>query len=232
MSKNLENKYFIILNKDEIIFSCLNYENKISFTKKYILLNSSTNIFDDLEKFLKKDLIIIEKNLKAFVRNIFLIIDIDQSLSVDLSIKYNFEIKKINGQRTNDLLNILKYQFIKSSEDYEIIHMIISKFLIDGEEKDLTFSNKKFKDLILEVRLECLKVQIVRNFKKIFSDYEILVEKILLADYLREYINDTSNNIIFVANKILNGENIKEVMWAKKKTMNKGFFEKFFNFFN
>jgi hypothetical protein len=35
MSKDLDNKYFIILNKDKIIFNCLNNENKISFTKSH-----------------------------------------------------------------------------------------------------------------------------------------------------------------------------------------------------
>jgi hypothetical protein len=79
MNKNLDNKYFIILNNDEIIFSCLNNENKISFTMKHILINGQNNLFEELEKFFTDNLIEIEKSLKDFIKKIYIIIDIDNS---------------------------------------------------------------------------------------------------------------------------------------------------------
>jgi hypothetical protein len=51
MSKDLDNRYFIILNKDKIIFSCLNNKNKISFTMSHILKNGLNNLFEDLKNF-------------------------------------------------------------------------------------------------------------------------------------------------------------------------------------
>jgi hypothetical protein len=61
MSKDLDNRYFIILNKDQIIFSCLNNKNKISFTRSHTLINGLNNLFEDLENFLLITLSILKK---------------------------------------------------------------------------------------------------------------------------------------------------------------------------
>jgi len=232
MSKDLDNKYYIILNEDEIIFNCLNNENKISFTKKHTLINRSNNLFDELENFFIDNLIEIEKKLKDFIKKIYIIVDTDNSLRVNLSIRYKPLTEKINENKINDLLSLLKYQFTKYSNDQKVIHMTISKLLIDGKEKDLSIINKNLKDLVLEVRFECLKNQIIDNIQKILSNYQISIEKTLLANYLREYSNCPSKDIVFIADKIIKGENINEVIWTSKKLIKKGFFERFFNFFN
>jgi len=232
MSKDLDNKYFIILNKDEIIFSCLNNENKISFTKNYALVNSPNNLFEELENFFINNLIDIEKSLKDFIKKIYVIIDTESSLSAYLSIKHKFETEKINEHKINDLLSYLKYQFTKYSNDQKVIHMRISKLLIDGKKKNLSYVREKFENLYLEVKFECLNNQTVNLIKKVCSNYQISVEQILIANYFRHSNCYQADNIIFSANKIINGEDNNEILWTSKKPMKKGFFEKFFSFFN
>jgi hypothetical protein len=232
MSKDLDNRYFITLNKDKIIFSCLNKENKISFTMSHILKNGLNNLFEDLEKFFIDNLINIEKSLKDFIRKIYIILDTDDSLSAHLSIKYKLETEKINDNKINELLSYLKNQFNKYSNDQKVIHMTIIKVLIDGKEKDLSLIRETFDNSILEVKFECLKKQTVHSIDKLCSNYQISVEKILLADHLRQSSLNQTENIVFLANKFLTGENNKEVSWISKKPIKRGFFEKFFNFFN
>ena len=232
MSKDLDNRYFIILNKDEIIFSCLNNENKISFTKSHTLKNGLKNLFEDLEKFFIDNLIDIEKSLKDFIRKIYIIVDIESTLNANLSIKYNSETETINIQKINDLLGLLKYQFIKYNHDQKIIHMKIIKSIIDGKAKDLSIVDKAFKNLVLEVQFECLKIEIVNNIKKLLSQYQISVEKFLLGNHLRELRRNNAENILDIAHKIVSGEIVNEVARNKKKPIVRNFFERFFNFFN
>ncbi|MGL3828136.1 hypothetical protein [Candidatus Pelagibacter communis] len=233
MSKDLDNKYFIILNSNEIIFSCLNNENKISFTKKHILKNGLNNQFIELENFFIENLIEIEKSLKDFIKNIYLIFDTGNSLSVDLSTKSNFESKPINKKKINDILNSLKNEFSKYTNEQKIIHMAISKSLVDGKEKDLSLIDDDFKNLILELKFECLKNQTVHIVKKIFSNYQILVERILIADYLRQNINykKDKDDIVYLANKFLSSRNNEEIFFTQKRLVKQGFFERFLNFF-
>jgi len=231
MSKDLENKYFIILNKDEIIFSCLDNENKISFTKNHALLNGQNNLFGELENFFIDNLIDIEKSLKDFIKKIYVIFDADNSLSVHLSIKYKLDAEEINENKINDLLSKLKYQFTKYSNDQKVIHMTIVKLLIDGKEKDLSLFTETLNDLVLEVKFECLKNQTVHFVKKLCSNYQISVEKILLANHLRHSFLQQTDNIVFSANLFLRGADNHDISWISKKPIKQGFFERFFNFF-
>ena len=231
MNKNFSNKYFVILNKNEIIFNCLNKENKISYTKKQILTNGPNNIITELENFFTDNLIEIERNLKDFIKKIYIIFDIDEILIVDLSIKYKLESGKIDQNKINDLLSYLKYQFTKYSNNQSVIHMTISKLLIDGEEKDISFVKETSNNLILQVKFECIKNKIVHIIKELCSNYQITVDKILLANHLRQSIENHTDDIIFSASKFLNGENKNEVSWISKKTIKQGFFERFFKFF-
>src|SRR6056300_696320 len=195
MSKDLDNLYFVLLNKDKIIFSCLNNENKISFTKSHTLKNGLNNLFEDLEKFFINNLIGIEKSLKDFIKKLYIILDTDNSLSAYLSIKYKLESEKINENKINDLLNSLKHQFTKYSNDQKVIHMTIIKLLIDGKEKDLSSVKETSDNLILEVKFECLKNQTVYFIKKLCSNYQISVEKILLGNYLRYSVLPHTENV-------------------------------------
>ena len=231
MSKDLDNRYFIILNKDKIIFSCLNNENKISFTKSHILISGLNNLFGELEKFFKDNLINIEKSLNDYITKVYIIMDLENSLTVNLSIKYNHDSKSINEQTINDLLDILKYQFSKYCDNQKVIHMMISKLLINGKEKELTNVNETIKNLIIEVKFECLKVQIINIIQQTILKYQISVEKILLADYLRWTFGSQTDDLVYKANRSINGENINEVKMIKKKPNKKYFFERFFNLF-
>jgi hypothetical protein len=232
MSKDLDNRYFIILNKDTIIFSCLNNENKISFTMKHSLINSPNNLSRELENFFFNNLIYIEKSIKDFLKKIYIIIDIDNNLNANLSIKYKLETEKISDNKINDLLNSLKYQFTKYNSDQKIIHITISKILIDGKEKNLSLIKETLNNLILEVKFECLENDTIFFLKKICSNYQISVEKILLANHLRHSFWHLSDNIVFSANEFLKDKNNTEVLSVIKRPMQRGFFERFFKFFS
>ena len=77
-----------------------------------------------------------------------------------------------------------------------------------------------------------MKAEFVNIIKKSLSKYQILVEKILLANHIRESVESQTLNIIFKADKIMSDANKNEVVWIKKKSIKCGFFEKFFHFFN
>jgi hypothetical protein len=233
MSKNFDNRYFIILNKDKIIFSCLNNENKNLFTQKYDFIYFDSNeLFKEVENFFNDNLVKIEKKLKDFIRKIYIIVDLDNSLSVNLSIKYDLDKAKIKRDKINELINTLKYQFNKYYNDEKIIHIIVNKLIVDGEKKNLLPVKETFQNLILEVKFQCLKEQFVNNIKKSLSNYQIAVEKIFLADRLNKTIQNQEENIFEAADKVLSEEDSDEVLIVKKKKLNNGFFERFFNFFN
>ena len=91
--------------------------------------------------------------------------------------------------------------------------------------------NIKCDNLVIQVNFICLNNQIVNGFKKIFSKYQISVNKIFSYDFLNE-INQDNDNIFDLADKAYEWINKNEVFITNKIQKNLGFFEKFFNFFS
>jgi hypothetical protein len=73
---------------------------------------------------------------------------------------------------------------------------------------------------------------LIENIEKILKKYHIFIEKIVSAKYVERFLDENEKNIFLMTKKIIDGHNKNEVELIKKTIKNKGFFEKFFNFFN
>ena len=98
------NKYYLLIRSNQIKLVNLNQNNQITFLKETITDNSSLNdIFKILEIFLDQNLIECEKRLKSHIKEIILIIDSADFLTIDMSTIKNF--KEIN--QTDNLSNLI-----------------------------------------------------------------------------------------------------------------------------
>ena len=85
-----------------------------------------------LNQFLNQNLIYFEKKFKHFVKEINLIIDTDESISISLSTINSFSYSDdISDYTLNKLLN-LKNDVMKNINNYDLIHMCVEKFIIDN----------------------------------------------------------------------------------------------------
>ena len=233
MSNNNDYQFFLFLDTKKISFDVLDLENRSSFSKEIEINSVSTqNSMKLLEDFLDNNIFNIEKKINDYLKEINLIIDNNSFLSVNLSVKYNFKGLKFKINQINGSLIDLKNQFKKTIGDYEIIHILISKFIIDDEEYPSLPEGTNYNDLALEIRFICLKNNLILDLKKILSKYQISLNKILCYEYLNEFQRSDSENIFNIAHNVLKGTNPNEIFLVTKSTKKVGFFEKFFNFFN
>ena len=233
MTKNLgDNKYFILIKKKKILFQALNM-SKEQILKKETYINNYQidSIYSLLENFLDKNIIEIEKTLKNFVKEIYIIFDSDLFFSVPLSIKCNYQKKNFKLEKINDIFLGVKNQYNKYSPKDQIIHMVIDNHSLKEIDRNLLKKEINNQELVIQVNFICLKDQIVMNLKKIFSDYEITVKKILCFSYLKNFNDFNENDIFQLANNNLNGLYKNEVHITSKNSEKLGIFEKFFNFF-
>ena len=233
MINNNDCQYFLFLGSKKISFYLQDLENRSSFSKEIKINSISTeNNMKLLEDFLDNNIFNIEKKINDYVKEINLIIDNKSFLSVNLSVKYNFKGLKFKISQINGSLIDLKNQFKKTIGNYEIIHILISKFIIDDEEYPSLPEGTNYNDLALEIRFICLKNNLILDLKKILSKYQISLNKILCYEYLNEFQRSDSENIFNIAHNVLKGTNPNEIFLVTKSTKKVGFFEKFFNFFN
>ena len=232
MDELKKNKYFLFIGLDKIKFVALNETNKIFYNRIITVDNSkSDENFDNLKIFLEKNIIEIEKNLKNYVKDIILIIDGQNFLTIDMSSIYNF---KNHFNQNNDISNLfvdLKNDLKKYMMHYEIIHMIINKYIIGEKSYFLVPKELHHENIFLEIRFICLKIDICQKLKSFFTKYQITIKNVLSYEYVNSFKKSTQDNIYDIADKLLNGLNQNEILFTNKTLKNKGFFEKFFDFF-
>jgi len=132
---------------------------------------------------------------------------------------------------SNFLINI-KNDVFKDIDGFDLAHMIINKFIINGKEHLSIQNYKDHKNILFEIKFICFKSNILADLKKIFSKYGILIKNFSSYEYVNNFKKSEEDNIFDLTDKLRNGLNKKEILFINKPMKNNGFFEKFFNFFN
>ena len=233
MTELNDKEFFLFLEPNKIKFEALDSNCRVFLTKNNFIDNFCDNKnFIQLEKFLDSHIFEIEKNLNNYVKDITLVIEHENFLFVNTSMKYHFDGSKFNLNKLNNLLIELKSHFKNTIGNYEIIHMIINKFIVDGKIYSELTEIGNFEKICLEIRFICLNKDLIDDLKNILSKYQILVRHIVSFKYLNEFENITSSKTSITASKILKGLNQNEIFILGKTPKNISFFEKFFKFFN
>ena len=144
---------------------------------------------------------------------------------------YRF-VKKYNNNK--DKLNILadmKDYLEKNYHDYFILHLIIDNYLANNIAVEAFKTNNICQNFSIEAKFIVIpKIQFY-YYEQIFKKYEIAINKIICGNYIKSYFKNVSIDECEMGLKINLGYNSNDVLLLKKNVENKGFFEKFFDFF-
>ena len=234
MQNNLDFQTFISVTPNKFILTVTDLKNEILFEKVYkeTHLNETKEInYKALGDFLKQNIIEIEKKLKKFIETVHLIIDYKNIHSVNFSIKNKVDIISLDTKIVNELLVDARSYCKDTLKDVDILHIKIDQFYIDNNYYDVFPDKKKCKNLSIDLSFVCLPDYVLKNIKKLLSEYKISVDKVFSHSYLKGFLSDKSKNIYEIAQKVMFGLNENEVSITNKNPKNKGFFEKFFEFF-
>ena len=201
------------------------YGKEINFEKKNFIN------YSDLKKFLDDNVFRIEKLLGKFVENIFVIIDHENILNIQIGIKQkNYQPSKSKAYLQSSITNA-KDLFKENYPDEKIMHIIIKNYLIDGKNYSYFPDNLVCEQLNLEIQFKSISNEIIYNLNKVLQNYQININKYVDGNYVKNYFNNDKETSKMTFD-ILNGCNENEVMVVQKNTKKLGFFEKFFNIFD
>ena len=226
-------KFFLLIGFDKIKFVALNKKNEISINKEFLINDSSLgDNLKSLENFLDQNIIKIENKLKDHIKDIYLIVNYNNFLTIDMSSTNNFKNYINQPENASNFFNNIKNNLIKNMGGYDLMHMMINKFIIDKKNFSSVPIEGNYNDIFLELRFIFLQDNIIKNLKSIVSKYQISVKNISCYEYVDSYNYPGKNNIFTLAYELSNGFNKKEILFINKPSKNNGFFEKFFNFFS
>ena len=153
--------------------------NKL-YQKELIIDNFSNNLdFVELDIFFRENIFKIEKILKKFVNNIYVILDDEKLNSFDISIKKKNSGDFIESKSINYALNEARDDCNNTLKGNKIIHIIIDSFYLDGKKYLKIPNNVYCKYFSLDIKFICLPKEYWQNIKNIIGRYHVSINRLL-----------------------------------------------------
>ena len=234
MVDELELNTYLFISPSEFGIYLLNtkdlknlYENEIKITTE----NDEINLII-LNEFLEENIFKIEKLIGRFIKNIYLIIESDKILNVNLCPQNKNYDQNINQNNLKNILTDAKDLFKENYREYKIMHMVINELLLDGSDYPKILGNIKTKEFNLEIEFLAVPNDLIIKIEDVLKNYQIKLTKHLSKIYLQNLFNLEETKLSIQAHKIINGYNENEIALVSKKLKKQGFFEKFFQLFS
>ena len=234
MENNSNFDAFLYLSSKKIILSINQIQNFKSIYKNEILLDKISGEIDytELDNFLNNNIFKVEKILDDFIKNINVLIETKDLFTVNISVKKNNHNKIIDIDSIIYLLNDAKNLCDKTIHGKKIIHILIDNYLVDDIKYYDLPDNLSCENFSLDLSFICLSNNFIKKIEEVLKRYQISINQLLSAAYVKKFIENKDVELFDIARRIINGYNKNEVKLVRKKTKNRAFFEKFFDFFS
>ena len=204
-----------------------------SYQKNYLMpdtLDDNLNLIV-LSKFILEKVKDFEKEVGRFIEKVYVITDAKYN-KFSLSLKNKYNSDKIKETDVVRLISDAKQQISRNNKDFAILHLLVDKYIVDGEEYLEFPENRSYQEFIIEISFITVQNSTVKTLNKIFKDCNIEVKKIISHQYSSSFAEKSDISPCIAGKKVIDGINPSEVMMHNLYTKKQGLFEKMFNFFS
>jgi len=232
---NNENQFFYlaIVGQNLHIDYFESKDSYSSYQKNYLMpdtLDDNLNLIV-LSKFVLEKVKNFEKEVGRFIEKVYVITDAKYN-KFSLSLKNKYDSDKIIETDVVRLISDAKHQISRNNKDFAILHLLVDKYIVDGEEYLEFPENRSYKEFIIEISFITVQNSTVKTLNKIFKDCNIEVKKIISHQYSSSFAEKSDISPCIAGKKVIDGINPSEVMTHNLYTKKQGLFEKMFNFFS
>tara|TARA_B100000795_G_C22761990_1_gene424019 strand:- start:731 stop:1447 length:717 start_codon:yes stop_codon:yes gene_type:complete len=237
IKKNFDIVFY--LTSQKIIASVFKKKNQdiIFFNTQncHTILHEDEPNFYDIEKYIQQNIFSIEKLTGEFVNDIYLMVWTDDSKTIEVSLMKNIEGNIIDKKDVQYLVQEAIQQILRFNPDKNIIHIIITKYIIDKKEYKFLPVGLNCKNFSIDIKFVCFSETLVRKLNNLFKKNQILINKLVCAQYAKSLDyreKESEGSICKLGLQLVDGLNKQEVITIPKKVKKKGFFEKLFLLFD
>ena len=232
---NNENQFFYlaIVGQNLHIDYFESKDSNSSYQKNYPMpdtLDDNLNLIV-LSKFILEKVKDFEKDVGRFIEKVYVITDAKYN-KFSLSLKNKYDSDKIKETDVVRLINDAKQQIIRNNKGCVILHLLVDKYIVDGEEYLEFPDNVSYKELIVQVSFITVQNSTVKTLNKIFKNCNIEVKKIISHQYSSGFAERKDTSPCVAGKKVIEGINSLEVITQDDYSKKQGLFEKMFNFFS
>ena len=170
-----------------------NYLNNSKFISEIVSQdNFEFKSHNEKQKQNLQDLIIkTEKEINQHMNNINVMFDCPKILFIDFSIKKDMDKIKSDNSVFKNILQEAKQIIEEKNKNYKILHIIISKYILDGIEFDNMPENIIIEEAILELKFILAPNIILDSIKELLKDNHISITNFYNSTYVKT-LNYTS----------------------------------------
>ena len=139
----------------------------------------------NLSNTLEKLILNTESEINQHLKNITLLVDTPRSYSLDISIKKKLDKINLDEKIIKNLVNEAKILIENQYNRSKIMHLIISKYILDGEEYEIIPQNMIVDELIVELKFILIPNSIVTNLRSYFKKKHITINNIYNSSYIK-----------------------------------------------
>ncbi|MDB3885853.1 cell division protein FtsA [Candidatus Pelagibacter sp.] len=161
------------------LFNTNNHE-EVFYTESEFFTDRS-----NLELKIQKIITSLEKDSNEYIDNISLMLDSPNMISVGISLSKKLDGSDLKKTNIQFLVQEAKQQILKHYVNYNIAHIIINNYKIDGVDYSYLPDEIKCDFISLDIFFICLPTDLVLYFKNIFSKSNILVNQIICSSYAK-----------------------------------------------
>ena len=179
------------------------YNNQDNY--KYVTEKKNSEDLENLDRIkisnsIENIIIKAEKDTNRHLKNLYVMTDTNSCLSVDISIKKKIDRSIINKILIENIIYETKNIIEKSYINHKIIHLIISKYLINGNIFYILPNNVETEEIILDIKFILIKNHTEKLIRDHFKSKHVSVNSIYNSSYIKtlNYIKNFENfNIKF-----------------------------------
>ena len=154
---------------------------------KYNFDEDTKEKIDDvnLSNTLEKIILNTESEINQHLKNITLLVDTHRSYSLDISIKKKLDKINLDEKIIKNLVNEAKILIENQDNKSKIMHLIISKYILDGKEFEVIPQNIIVDELVIELKFILIPNNIVANLRGYFKKKHITINNIYNSSYIK-----------------------------------------------
>jgi len=225
---------YLVISKSEFGIYLLDTINFINLYEQELKFENKTHAIDlnILNQFIEDNIFKIENLVGEFIKNIFIVLEHNESTNITIGIKKKNYQKVITQEAFETSLIDVKDLFKENYQEKKIMHIIVNRYLINNKIYDSLNENLNSDHFCMEIEFKSLSANFASEMNKILGKYQIKIIKFIDGSYIKSFFLDERIEFSEKAHKINNGYNPNEVMVVPINPKKSGFFEKFFQLFS
>jgi len=234
MTDELSFEAYLSISHKKFEIYLLDKKNLKNIYKEEVYLKNGIDLFDYklLQTFLDKNIFKIEKLIGNFLRSIVVIIENEQTLNCSIGIKKKNYGKKISKHYLESSLAELKALFKENYQNNKIMHFILNRCSIDGNNYTPFVKEIDGEDMCVEVSFISISNILIKEISNLLEKYQIKIDHLFEKKHIKNLFKGEQLDLSLIAFKIQNGHDRNEIALVPKSIKKTGFFEKFFQLFS